>query len=366
MIGEVARQIRNVTTLRAYSLSVFMREVALFPYDYLLRRGKSSSLMNAAIFTTLRCNLRCRFCNIIDLLEQSRDYEDPSFETLSRWFDEFAPYKPNIILFGGEPLVRKDLTDLLQAVKGRGMRCGIFTNGMLVNEERASALMKNGMDYVVFSIHGVEDVHNEACRSKVAYARAERGLAAFDRPGRGTRVAVNCVIGEENLDTLEELVELGERYNVDAIRFGHRMFYTPSDLEAHQRSAAAVFPGEDVPGVNWIQDIDAETTARYVEAVRRIKALKHPKVFFSPELSDHELEGWYSARFESKRRCMFVWRGMFVYPNGDVVPCESLGRVMGNLNESSLGEIWNGDRYIGLRGVLKEGLLPGCARCCKL
>ena len=78
------------------------------------------------------------------------------------------------------------------------------------------------------------------------------------------------------------------------------------------------------------------------------------------------IKGWYSNNFKSKRDCYFVYRGAFIYPNGDVVPCESFRFTMGNINKESFMEIWNSEKYLKFRKVLKKGLLPGCARCCKL
>jgi hypothetical protein len=39
---------------------------------------------------------------------------------------------------------------------------------------------------------------------------------------------------------------------------------------------------------------------------------------------------------------------------------------MGNLVREPMTEIWNNELYRRFRAVLKHGLMPGCARCCKI
>ncbi len=367
MFGELTRQVRYVTTFGAYSPRVFAREAVLFPVDYLLRRGKAASLMNVAVFVTLRCNLRCEMCNLVELMERHGEMGDPPRQTLRGWFDQLAPYRPNLILFGGEPFVRSDIPQLLADVRERGMSCGIFTNGTRCPDDTVEAMVAGGLKYVVFSIHGGEEVHNRIVGNPLAFQKAARALEAFVRlRGKGgTKAVINCMLCEQNLDDLEAVIALGERAGVDAVRFGHPTFFSAADAADHDASMAEHFPGESIPGISYAYDV-AGMSQRFVAAVRRISALKHPLVFFSPELDDKEVADWYAPRFGSRRRCLFLWRGSFIYPNGDVVPCESIGRVLGNVNQNPFAEIWNDAPYVEFRSLLKKGLLPGCARCCKL
>ena len=55
-------------------------------------------------------------------------------------------------------------------------------------------------------------------------------------------------------------------------------------------------------------------------------------------------------------------------PNGDVVTCRDYSDyVTGNIEENSITEIWNNEKYQNFRNVLKdEKLLPICSRCCGL
>jgi radical SAM protein with 4Fe4S-binding SPASM domain len=54
----------------------------------------------------------------------------------------------------------------------------------------------------------------------------------------------------------------------------------------------------------------------------------------------------------------------YVIPDGSIKPCLSLGYAMGNLQEAPFKEIWNGERAVQFRRLLKEkSYFPICPRC---
>ena len=57
-----------------------------------------------------------------------------------------------------------------------------------------------------------------------------------------------------------------------------------------------------------------------------------------------------------------------IVANGDVAPCHIFyDLVMGNLNENSIKEIWNGKQYMKFREIIKkQNFIPICSGCCIL
>ena len=65
-----------------------------------------------------------------------------------------------------------------------------------------------------------------------------------------------------------------------------------------------------------------------------------------------------------RRLCTVPWTSAVVLGNGDVAACCVPGLVMGNLNEASMQEIWNGKSYQELRATVNSDKpLPTCAAC---
>jgi radical SAM protein with 4Fe4S-binding SPASM domain len=76
------------------------------------------------------------------------------------------------------------------------------------------------------------------------------------------------------------------------------------------------------------------------------------------------------AHIAKRKACREFWETIYVIPNGDVVTCcydFNAQMVMGNANNNTIPEIWNGPEYTKLREEhLKGNLAPLCAKHCYL
>jgi radical SAM protein with 4Fe4S-binding SPASM domain len=64
--------------------------------------------------------------------------------------------------------------------------------------------------------------------------------------------------------------------------------------------------------------------------------------------------------------CPEPWRSAVILGNGDVAACCVPGMVMGNLNEESLEEIWNGSKYQRLRETVNTADAPEPCQSCPM
>jgi len=74
----------------------------------------------------------------------------------------------------------------------------------------------------------------------------------------------------------------------------------------------------------------------------------------------------YSKLYNSKVFCMMPWVHTHIWPNGNAFPCcmSNSDIVYGNLNDNSLEDIWNNEKYKKLRkNMLNEKESPECTRC---
>ena len=104
---------------------------------------------------TRRCNLHCRHCCVN--AERETDYE-MSFDNLVMALNRIINWKPKqISLTGGEPLVRKDIFDILKYLNKKfNGRVTLSTNGTLINEENVGVLIRY-LDQIDISIDGVDE-----------------------------------------------------------------------------------------------------------------------------------------------------------------------------------------------------------------
>ena len=364
ILTSIDKHLTSIRKFNAYTFTEAFKQTLIFPYDYFIRNGKSSPPMNIVLFLTLKCNAKCFMCNLQEIL--NKDKSELSLEEIDKFLKNVSSFKPSIVLFGGEPTIRTDFIEIVKKVKSYGLSCGIFTNGLLFTPEKIKEVIKLKMNYVVFSLQGIGKTHDSIVRVPRAYEKMLKNIKEFTKyKNRKTKIIIHTTITESNLNSLGEIVELGEQLGVDLIRFGHPTFFTKSDIEKSKCAMNSTFPKEKIDEISYSYDPKEKAEEYYKKITEFMKKYKG-RFKTTPDLSLKEIKDWYSSQFKSKRKCYFIYRGCFIYPNGDVVPCESLKFIMGNIREQRFNEIWNSKKYIKFRNKLKKGLFPACARCCKL
>lgn len=152
---------------------------------------------------TLRCNARCGFCDYWKTDASAKQHEVTSFADAARYFN------PMLVTFtGGEPLLRRDLEDLVAAV-ARAIRLRyvtLITHGAMLSPERASALWESGINQFNISLDYLDGRHDAARGIPGLTARI---FAAVDgMRARGIdNIRFNTVIKNDNLDQILPVVQ---------------------------------------------------------------------------------------------------------------------------------------------------------------
>jgi pyruvate-formate lyase-activating enzyme len=74
-------------------------------------------------------------------------------EVYKRLFDQVAHFRPWFFLWGAEPMLYPDVLPLIGAIKERGMKVSLVTNGTTM-KDKIPALVELGIDVILFSIDG--------------------------------------------------------------------------------------------------------------------------------------------------------------------------------------------------------------------
>jgi cyclic pyranopterin phosphate synthase len=155
--------------------------------------GRFASKLRVSV--TDRCNFRCDFCmpGKPAWLEHS---ELLTFEEMARVTGILATMGvEKVRVSGGEPLVRKDVEDLVGILaRIHGIRSvAMTTNGALL-EEKASVLKSNGLKGVTVSLHSLKpELYDQITGTKDMFSRVMRGIQEAERVGLGP-VKINCVV----------------------------------------------------------------------------------------------------------------------------------------------------------------------------
>lgn len=361
---------RQLRALRSAPWRAVASRAATLPLDYLAGDGTSRALVNVTLEVTYLCNITCEFCFLKEsVLHERRD--ELTLAEIERLAEQAAPFGASFFITGGEPFLRRDLPEIVAAIKRRGLRVGVNTNGLLVDEAAGRAVREAGLDYAIFSLHGPPEVHDCLENRRGAFEAVLANLGTFARSKGETRLLVNCVVAKANASRLSELPGLLRGIPVDGITYQHETFLTADEVARHERVWEVLFPGWELPMVYQSSGYggrDLELLEREVAALSAPGASDGAKVFWKPDLSGEALRSWYSGDMQVKGRCLYIWTDVRVEPDGLVNACQVMPTPMGNVRTTSLEQILNNERYRAFRAKNQEagGVFPACARCCKL
>ena len=338
--------------------------------------GRADRLPMGAVYeATMRCNLHCEFCYVGDLLNLEGEWrQEMTLEALGKAFPEQSGFQ--ISLTGGEIFMRKDIMSVLDLFRSKGYACGyLTTNGTIITEERANALADLAsagfLKHVSVSIDGPGELHDAARGLKGTFDRTCEGLRRLQEAARRKhaplRVSINTTVAHESLEALDQMVEVAEELGVDAIGLNHLMYSTPEEVAetvrligAADASAIATFVTRD-PG------LDLALVQRQVASLEEKCRRKNVLFDYRPKVHPQLMENYYTPGAKLEGRCLYPFLHARVSFSGKVYFCPFIRIEVGDLGNSSLEEIWNGERYVTLRRKLVEnGIFPVCRRCCKV
>ncbi len=320
-----------------------------------IRRGfsRGGPPLHLTLFVTGVCNLRCRHC--FHWQEVAAAKKGPSLEEVRSLADSAARMGPLLwVSFGGgEPFLREDLPDLAAAFGRHGLRhLAIPTNGLVERTQHElvdSILEACPRTYlsISVSIDGPPQIHDSIRDLEGSHSRALATLGAYREQARDhPRLGVGLIVTltRENQDSLAEHVEeLVREHRPDnvTINLARGTALDESLLEVdldHYRELVAtkerlmkegVLDYFDFPlaRLAWARDREMY---RYVESVARRDDVYLP--------------------------CTAGTLSAVIFEDGQVHPCEILGKSLGSLAEVDwdLERLWSTSKAEALRTTIDE------------
>jgi cyclic pyranopterin phosphate synthase len=177
-------------------------------------------LRNLRLSVTDRCNLRCQYCMPEEEYVWLARSDILEFEEISRLVDVFADLGVDKVrLTGGEPLLRRDLPDLVRllAQKPCIKDLAMTTNGVLLGEH-APALKAAGLHRVTVSLDTLRPERFLALTRRTHHAQVIEGLLTVPRVGFTDTKVDTVVMRGVNDDELADLIEFCKRVPAE-VRF---------------------------------------------------------------------------------------------------------------------------------------------------
>jgi MoaA/NifB/PqqE/SkfB family radical SAM enzyme len=338
--------------------------------------GRADRLPIGAVYeATMRCNLHCEFCYVIDFLNIEGEWrQEMTLDRLRQAFPDQPGFQ--VSLTGGEIFMRKDIMSVLDLFREKGYSCGyLTTNGTIINEERAEALADLAaagfLKHISVSVDGPGELHDRARGLKGTFERTCAGLRRLQEAARRKhaplRVSINTTVAQESLEALDAMVDVADELGVDAIGLNHLMYSTPEEVAETVRLI-----GADDPSViaTYITPDPGLNVARVKQQVATLaEKCRQRNVLFDyrPKVHPQLIENYYTPGAKLEGRCLYPFLHARVGFSGKVYFCPFIRVEVGDLATNSIEEIWNGPTYVEMRRRLVEhGIFPVCRRCCKV
>ena len=307
---------------------------------------------------TWRCNLRCFMCDVW----KKTDHDDMSVDEIRHIFKQI-PRLDSLRITGGEPFLRRDLTEITRAIieENNPSVVHVTTAGVMTERilEYAKAVGSKKL-HLKLSIDAVGARHDEIRGYRGLYDKAMRTLRGLVelRDQYGFYVGVNQTITDRNWDHIEplraETAKLGVSVHYAIATDHYTLYRLNTDKEKDVPDMKSVSMSDFTPEqLNYIfeqldtrdgiNDLPEWLVQRYY-----LRGLKNRLL--------HNVES-------PKPQCIELHNHIRLMPNGDVVTCVYYPTVVGNLRQQSLEEVWYNDKTKQQRGVVRE--CPGCWAGCE-
>jgi MoaA/NifB/PqqE/SkfB family radical SAM enzyme len=310
-----------------------------------------------------KCNLSCAMCRP----PGGRGFEGQHMpmETLERVLPLVAGAFVLIPQGYGEPMMHPRFDEIVATLRGLNPDAVIIftTNGTLMRPERCESLIDSRVSVIEISLDslvaGTYERIRRGSRLSNVVGNIERMVEAKARRGVAhPHLRLKFVVMKETVEELPSFVEFAAAHGIEHIFLNDvEPFYTDAatfmiDHRVHLATYRLTRELADERGVF----LDGTAINRFEEAA----AAERGPGALGPALSAAP-----ATTFGRGALCPDPYTTMLVETSGDVtVCCFNGGGVLGNVNETSIEELWNGPRYLALRrGFLDGHHAPECARC---
>jgi radical SAM protein with 4Fe4S-binding SPASM domain len=297
----------------------------LDPYDRIVKKTLDKFIPFKVDWEiTYGCNLNCIHCYQTG---PTQGKPELSKEKIFSVLDELVDSGCLFITFtGGEVLIRRDFFEIAGYARKKEFAIRIFSNGTLINEDTASRIRELNPLSVEISLYGASaSVHESITRISGSFEKTINAFKVLKR--RGINTVVKTTFTKDNFLEFDKLKEFA--MNIDS-QFN--------------------FSFTVIPKIDGSKEV----------IKLRMNEFQLKELFSAQDWLVAGITGGGVQVFEPL--CAAGFNSLYISPYGEVFSCVTLREPCGNLQDSSLKDIWQGEFFKKLRSIKFENLKE-CFRC---
>jgi len=267
-----------------------------------------------------RCNLKCRFCVNKNLPLHHKG--DMDFSLYKKIIDEVSGKVHDVNLFHrGEPLLNKNIIPMIAYASKNGVKTRIHTNATLMDKELSSNMILAGLDLISFSFDGYTKEIYEKNRAGARFDETLTNIINF--------LKVKKQLKSKKPYTIIQVIQNGGKsYANETIRQKKKFLENFKNLPLNRIITRKPH--------NW-------------GGLLKINGVDNKSI-------------------ENKKRnsCTFPWYSLTIFYDGKVFLCpqDFEGKIcLGDINESKIDEIFNGEIIRNIRKTFKSGIIDNMVPC---
>lgn len=289
---------------------------------------------------TYACPLQCPYCSNPLQLPASRKKELSTEQWLSTMKQARSLGAVQLGFSGGEPLVRPDFQELLEAAVEMGFYCNLITSAVGLTDEKVQAFKQAGLSHIQISFQGSDETTNNTFGASNSFHHKMDMTRSVIR--HGIPLGLNFVLHRQNMHQVTPFLELALSLGAEFVELANTQYYA---WALHNRDQL-------MPSREQLAEAEAATN-RFKE-----KHGDKMRVFFVAPDYFHD----------RPKKCSNGWGSTFltVTPEGEVLPCQSAkvlpGLTFPNVKDQDLKSIWReSELFNRFRGT--DWMQEPCASC---
>ena len=243
------------------------------------------------------------------------------------------------VLSGGEPLLRKDIFEIINYASEIKLDIALATNGVLLDGNKAKFLKEKGVKRVSLSIDSIDEKKHDIARGMQGAFKKTRDSARILQ-AEGIHFQINFTVTKSSKNEIRSVTEFAVSIGAVAV---HYFVLVP------------VGCGKEVEKGTMLDADDNEEVLGLMKTLSKEFSIRI-RPTCAPQYARFVEDGSYSG-------CLAGTGTFFISSEGYVYPCGYLPAKAGSLRENSVGDIWKDSLVFN---NLRENNLKGACSSCYL
>ena len=281
-------------------------------------------LSNLFLEVTLRCNAKCEHCGSScgEKIPKDEISADDLKKTLLEIHEKYGASNVFLTVTGGEPLLRKDLFDIMKYATSLGFRWGMTTNGMLIDEKIIQKMRETNFQSISISLDGLKETHESFRKVPGSFEKIMKAISLLQNLETLKSLQITTVVNKKNIHELEDIYQL------------------LLDIGIKEWRVMCVDPIGRASSNDEIL-LDKEGLLSMFDFIRR-KRLENKMIV------DDDCSHYLGLKYENilRNHGFICGAGIFIgsiLSNGDICVCPNVRRkelVQGNIKKDSFVDVW--------------------------